>query len=91
MPTLDRKRPAPHPKVGSVVIGLVKGGKALDLFGEDHRKAILAGFIGTAALSVLMVLKMLAGIAPQLNPIRELMGNAFHHRISDLGNRFCVT
>ena len=48
----------------------------MELFGSNHRKAILAGFIGTFALSVLMVLKMLSGFAPQMNPIRDLTGLA---------------
>ena len=41
-------------------------------------KGIIAGFVATLALSVLMVMKAMMGVMPQMNAIRMLTGMAHH-------------
>lgn len=43
---------------------------------QDIRKGMLASFAGTIVLSIVMVMKQIAGVAPQMNPIADLAGIA---------------
>ena len=49
---------------------------------QDIRKGMLASFAGTIVLSVIMVMKQMAGMLPQMNPISDLAGIA--HRVIGL-------
>ncbi|MGH1482837.1 MAG: DUF6789 family protein [Geminicoccales bacterium] len=49
---------------------------------QDIRKGMLASFAGTIVLSIIMVTKQMAGIAPQMNPIADLADIA--HRLIGL-------
>lgn len=49
---------------------------------QDIRRGMLASFAGTIVLSAIMVMKQVAGIVPQMNPIADLAGIA--HRLIGL-------
>ena len=49
---------------------------------QDIRKGMLASFAGTIVLSVIMMMKQMAGMVPQMNPIADLAGIA--HRLIGL-------
>ena len=39
----------------------------------DVRAGLIAGFIATVVLSILMIVKSAAGLMPQLNPIADIV------------------
>ncbi len=43
---------------------------------RDIRNGMLASLVGTIVLSAIMVMKQMAGMVPQMNPIADLVGIA---------------